>query len=74
MRPYGNLSGDSGVLAYELGPTFIRVQFRSGAPYVYTYESVGRENVERMKELAVAGRGLGTFISQQPEVRFGYVS
>ena len=73
MRPYANLSGDSGILAYEPGPTFIRVQFRSGAPYVYTYESVGRDNVERMKELAVAGRGLGTFISQHREVRYGYV-
>jgi hypothetical protein len=73
MRPYANLSGDSGILAYEPGPTFIRVQFRSGAPYVYTYESVGRENVERMKELAVRGRGLGTFISQHREVRYGYV-
>jgi hypothetical protein len=73
MRPYANLSGDSGILAYEPGPTFIRIQFRSGDPYVYTYESVGQENVERMKVLAAAGKGLSTFISQHPSVRNGYV-
>jgi hypothetical protein len=73
MRPYANLSGDSGVLEYEPGPTFIRVRFRTGPPYLYTYESAGRENVERMKKLAAAGHGLSTFISQHPSVRNGYV-
>jgi len=73
MRPYANLSGDSGILAYEPGPTFIRIQFLSGDPYVYTYESIGQENVERMKVLAAAGKGLSTFISQHPSVRNGYV-
>jgi hypothetical protein len=73
MQPYGNRSGGSGVRAYEIGPDFIRVQFPRGEPYLYTYESAGRDNVERMKELAASGRGLSTFISQHPAVRNGHV-
>jgi Holliday junction resolvase-like predicted endonuclease len=72
MRPYRNLSGHSGVVAYEIGVDFIEVKFRSGPPYRYTYEGVGREKVEWMKALAVAGMGLATFINQHPEVKSGY--
>ena len=73
MKPYENLSGNSGVEAYELGPDFIRVRFRSGGTYLYTYENVGEENVEKMKELAESGRGLATFINQHELVRNGAI-
>lgn len=33
-----------------------------GMKYVYNYQSVGRENIEQMKKLAVAGEGLNSFI------------
>ena len=73
MRPYLNLSGGSGVRAYDLGPDFIEVQFHDREkPYRYASERVGRENVEQMKKLAVTGRGLSTFINQHPEVKNGY--
>jgi len=73
MRPYLNLSGKSGVRAYDLGPDFIDVEFvNRHEPYRYSAEGVGRENVAEMQRRAVAGRGLGTFISQHPEVRNGY--
>jgi hypothetical protein len=32
--------------------------------YLYDYESAGRICIEEMKRLAVAGRGLATYISQ----------
>jgi hypothetical protein len=64
MQRYRNLAGDSGVVGYEPGPDFIRVQFTGGEIYLYTYESAGAEAVERMKTLAECGRGLSTFISQ----------
>jgi hypothetical protein len=73
MEPYGNLSGDSGVQSFEIGPDFITVRFHDRPPYLYTYETAGRDNVERMKRLARAGRGLSTFISQHREVHQGYV-
>ena len=63
MTPYKNSSGDSGIANYEIGTDFIRVWFRNGRPYLYTYASAGRSNIEHMKVLAEAGQGLGTFIS-----------
>jgi len=63
MEPYKNLSGNSGVAAYEIGADFIGVRFRNGPWYLYTYASAGRNNIEKMKVLAEAGQGLSTFIS-----------
>jgi len=54
MRSYGNRGGDSGVAAYEAGPDYIRVQFTTGAVYLYTYASCGQHNCETMKSLAAA--------------------
>ena len=73
MRPYLNLSGQSGVQGYDLGSDFIDVRFHDrDKPYRYSFRGVGQVNVERMKKLAMAGRGLSTFISQHPEVKNGY--
>lgn len=63
MRPYGNRGGDSGVAAYETGPDYIRVQFTTGAVYLYTYASCGQRNCESMKSLADDGHGLHAFIN-----------
>ena len=70
MKPYENRGGDSGVAAYETGPDFIRVQFNTGAIYLYTHASCGKHNFETMKALAVSGRGLNAFI--RSVVREGY--
>lgn len=72
MTPYANKSGESGVLAFEIGTDYILVEFNSGREryYRYTYASAGRDAVETMKELALAGEGLNSFISSkatQPE-------
>jgi len=72
MDRYRNLAGDSGVVAYEIGARSIKVLFRDGAVYTYTCESSGCGNVDRMKVLARAGRGLSTFISTV--VRGSYAS
>ncbi len=63
MERYKNLGGNSGVVAYEVGPDFIRVQFFDGAIYRYTYSSAGAANVERMKQFAGNGQGLNTLIN-----------
>ena len=62
MTPYKNLSRTSGVVAYRIEPGSIAVEFEDGAIYLYTEESAGQPNIERMKELADTGRGLSTFI------------
>ena len=64
MERYQNLDAYSGVISYESGLDYIKVQFRSGPRYVYDYTRPGAQHVERMKELARAGRGLSTYISK----------
>jgi hypothetical protein len=63
MKRYGNLSGNSGVTRFEIGRDSIVVEFQ-GVLYLYTNESAGKANVERMKALARAGSGLSGFISR----------
>ena len=72
MERYRNLSGDSGVDAYEIGDDFIKVRFTPGVVYWYTAASAGARHVAALKRLARRGQGLGTYISQHPEVREGY--
>lgn len=64
MKPYQNKSGNSGVLAFETGKTFIRVQFVEGGSYTYSYKSSGKAHVEQMKLLAEEGQGLSAYISR----------
>jgi hypothetical protein len=64
MERYKNLSGDSGVAAYEIGQGSITVQFKDGAVYLYTNQSTGAANIAEMQRLAVAGQGLNSFINR----------
>ena len=70
MQRYNNRSGESGVVAYAIATGAITVEFAGGDRYLYTEQSAGEANVARMHRLALAGRGLSTFISQV--VRDGY--
>jgi hypothetical protein len=72
MQRYRNLSGDSGVDAYEIGDDFVKVRFKPGVVYWYTEEGIGPRHVAMLKRLALRGRGLGTYISQHREVSHGY--
>lgn len=72
MVAYKNLGGDSGIIAYEIGDNFIEVQFKDGDIYKYTNQSAGSANIQQMKQLAVAGSGLNSFISRH--VKNGYES
>ena len=74
MTPYGNLRGDSGVVAYESGDNFIKVQFRQ-APEIYVYDSAkpGSAHVYQTQRLAAAGRGLSTYISQDVKKNYSRI-
>jgi hypothetical protein len=63
MQRYRNLSGNSGVAAYETGADFIRIQFADGGIYRYDNASTGPRNIEELKRLAARGQGLATFIN-----------
>ena len=71
MKTYKNLSGNSGVVAYEIGRTFIKIKFdgESGI-YTYDYKRPGKQAVEEMKTLALKGEGLSTFISHEVGTNF----
>ena len=64
MLPYRNLSGESGVIAYEPRSSGIVLQFADRSRYLYTYASTGRDHVAEMKRLAKKGRGLTTYVNQ----------
>ena len=70
MEQYRNLSGNSGVLAFETTADSITVEFRSGGVYLYNYVRPGRAHVEQMKSLAVAGKGLNTYINKYVREQF----
>ena len=70
MQRYRDVAGESGIAAYEIGRNYIRVQFKEGGTYRYTYRSTGSRNVERMKLLATCGVGLTTYINQYVRERY----
>lgn len=76
MTNYRNLSGKSGVVAYEIGENHIVVEFSSGRQthYKYIKNSVGSVHLEKLKELARAGHGLNSYIMLNEEVKNSYES
>lgn len=70
MHRYKNLSQDSGVTAYKINNQSIIVEFLDGTQYIYNYDIPGKSKVEQMKELAIDGRGLSTYISQNVKTDF----
>jgi len=63
VQRYANLSGNSGVVAFQADADSITVKFADGRLYLYTHESAGADSVEHMKRLAARGQGLSAFIS-----------
>ena len=72
LQHYKNRSSNSGVTAYEIGDDYIKVEFAEGPLYLYTHSTPGMHKVEHMKKLALAGKGLSSFISRK--VRDQYAS
>jgi hypothetical protein len=64
MQRYKDLSGSSGVRAFEVLPHAIRIEFKDGGRYLYDHSVPGRAHVEAMKRLALAGQGLATYINR----------
>lgn len=65
MERYRNSGGNSGVLAYEIGPDYILIKFSgSYRIYRYSYRKAGQHHVETMKRLAQSGSGLNSYINR----------
>lgn len=61
---YNDLSGNSGVRFYAVGPGFIDIWFTDGAGYRYDGNRPGARHVAAMARLAQEGSGLATYINQ----------
>jgi hypothetical protein len=70
MTQYGGHPRKHGVLAFEIQPDAIDVEFTSGWIYHFSYQKTGETRVERMKALAESGHGLSTFINKHVRNRF----
>ena len=62
MERYRNR--DSGIKAYQIGADYILVKFDSFKTYKYSYKKTGQFKVEKMKILALRGKGLYSFINR----------
>jgi hypothetical protein len=70
MKPYDNLNGNSGVIAYAFGPAWVIAKFQDGWNYEYTVKSAGAPAIAKMTRLAEAGRGLSTYVSQEVKDKY----
>jgi hypothetical protein len=64
MDIYLNKRRNSGILEFEIGYDYINVKFKNNSVYTYDNNSSGKENIEKMKKLALSGEGLNTFINK----------
>jgi hypothetical protein len=69
-KRYKNAGGKSTVAHYELEKDAVNIKFTNNSSYRYTNQSAGSENIAKMKTLALAGKGLGTFITATVKDRF----
>lgn len=65
MRRYANLGGESNIAAFDIGEGSITVELLGGVRYLYTNESAGASTIATMQQLAIAGRGLSSFIIRE---------
>ncbi|KAF0125267.1 MAG: hypothetical protein FD189_1789 [Elusimicrobia bacterium] len=70
MKKYKNLGGNSTVAAFEIAKDYMKVGFTNHNVYRYSNQSVGNDNIRQMKTLALAGKGLGTFIETKVKDKF----
>lgn len=64
MQRYMNNNNNSGVVAFEIRPESICVQFINGSTYLYTASSAGVSNIAAMQHIAQVGDGLNSFINR----------
>lgn len=71
MENNRNYGGNSNVESFEISSDHIDIKFnRTAKIYRYSYQVAGRAYVESMKELAVEGTGLNSYINSN--VKFKY--
>lgn len=62
LKPYHDDQGTVNATGYATGRTWIIVQFKGDALYLYTNASCGAEHIRKLKRLAKLGEGLDAYI------------
>ena len=70
MVRYKNLSGDSKVVRYHLAKDAVTIRFSDCSVYIYDNQCADHATISKMKVLADAGKGLGTFIATNLKGRY----
>ena len=70
VAKYKNLDGKSAVTSYVIEKDAMTIRFTDHRVFIYTNQSAGPANISKMKTLAIAGKGLGTFITANLKERF----
>lgn len=64
LKPYHDSQGTANASGYATGRTWIMVQFKDDALYLYTNASCGAEHIRELKRLAKQGEGLDAYINK----------
>lgn len=67
---YANIGGNSSIRGYDHGEDWMLVMFSDGSRYLYTLKSTSRESLDYMRSLAIAGKGLNSYLTRI--IRTGY--
>jgi len=70
MHLYKNLSKDSTVTRYHIAKDALTIRFTDDSVYIYSNQSATPVAISKMKILAEAGKGLGTFITANLKDRY----
>lgn len=72
MEQYLNKRGNSPITRFLIEEEKVTVWYKDNTSYVYSYALAGQPIVDKIKELAVKGEGLATFISQQSKFLYDH--
>lgn len=61
---YANVGGNSSVRGYDHGEDWLVVMFSDGSRYLYTLKSTDQQTLDYMRRLAMAGKGLNSYITR----------
>ena len=70
FQRYGNAGGKSKVVRYHIAKDALTIEFADCSKYIYTNQSATPESIAQMKTMALAGKGLGTFIDANLKDRY----
>lgn len=70
MKRYKNANGQSKVVKYHIAKDAVTIRFADASVYIYTNQSTDPATIAKMKELALAGKGLGTYITSHVKDRY----